>query len=171
MKVRKSSRFTNCTAFEQITSAIRETTRKGLPTEVIRRGKALHIGFIGRERLWYRQTCELAILYPTYHISMVVDGADETKFSHPHSTTSVKHQCGHGIVVHLSGLLRHEAFNKLRLFYMTDAHASGANHIIELIRRFINEIEENEDVIPPHLLLQLYHCWTENKNRYLMAYL
>lgn len=171
IKVRKSTRFTKCSTCEQITAALREATRGGVQTDAILRGKAIHLDFIARERREYRRKCELAILYPTSYLSLVVDGADQTKFSLPHFTTSVKDQRGHGLAVHLIGLLRHAALNRLRLFTMTDEHASGANHIVESIHRLINEIEEAEERLPPHLFLQLDNCWRENKNRYLMAYL
>lgn len=170
VKVRKWSRFNKCSTCEQITASLRNAVTKGLPTDDIMRGKALHIDFVSRERREYRRKTELATLHPSSYLSLVVDGADQTKFALPHFCTSVKYQQGHGIAVHLIGLLRHGAINKLRLFTMTDEHASGANHIIEPIHRLINEIEYTEGGLPATLFLQLDICWRENKNRFLMAY-
>lgn len=64
-------------------------------------------------------------------------------------------QLGHGISVHIIGLLIHRTKNKLSLIAMTDKHKKGSIHLIESIDRLINKIDKREGEIPPHLFLQL----------------
>lgn len=113
LKVRKSSRFTKCRFCKQITDALRQASRNGFSTHQIMRQKAAHIDFIERERREYRHKCELAELFPSAYLSMVVDRADQSKFSLPSFTSSMKDQRLQGVAVHLIGLLLHGTINKL----------------------------------------------------------
>lgn len=96
---------------------------------------------------------------------MVADVAHEPKFALPLFTTRVKDQRDHGVSVHMIGIPCHLQANSLRLFTMTDEHATGANHIIESIQRLLNECAD-AGPISGILYLQLDSYWRENKNRY-----
>lgn len=85
----------------------------------------------------------------------------------PHFTTKTKDERGHGLAVHLLGVLLHELFPQLRLFTMNDNHTTGSNHIVEVIRRVINDIDKSG--YQRSLLLQLDNFTREKKNKYLMA--
>lgn len=138
VKVRKSSRFSICSTCERLRSSLERAITDGLSTEDLKREKFSHNRFIERERLEYRNKCEEASLNPEKYISLVIDGADQSKFSLPHFMTPTKEERGHGLAVHLIGVLRHLPVNKLHLFTMTDNHKTGANHIIESLHRVIN---------------------------------
>ena len=71
-------------------------------------------------------------------MSIVVDGADQSAYSLPHFTFSVKEQRGLGMKVHLIGLIQHSRKNTLHLYTMTDEHRKGSNHIVEVVHRFFN---------------------------------
>lgn len=72
-------------------------------------------------------------------MSLAFYGADKTKFPMPHFITNIKDERGHGLTVHLIGLLVHATASQLRLFIMTYDHATGANHIIEAIHRLVDD--------------------------------
>lgn len=65
----------------------------------------------------------------------------------------MKDRRGHGIGVHLIGLLHHLTTN-------TFGKGKGYNHIIESINQLVKEIEDSEGVRTPPLLHQFEHCWT-----------
>lgn len=92
VKIRKHSRFTKCTVCEQISTALRTAFRNGLPTEEVKRRKAAHIDFIALERREYKRKCELAYLYPSFYPSLVVDGANQSRYALPHFTSAMKDQ-------------------------------------------------------------------------------
>lgn len=170
VKVRHDTRFTKCTTCEQIRSALEDAIRTGKPTDDIIKRKKEHNNFIALERREYQRKRELAILRPTEYMSFVVDGADQSAYALPHFVTKVKDSRGHGLKVHLIGLLYHSTVNRLRLFTMTDEHQKGANHIIECIHRFVND-HAREGPLPRRLFVQLDNCTRENKNKYLLSYL
>lgn len=170
IKIRKHTRFSKCTTCEQLRAAIRDALTKGRCTEELKRQKATHLDFVRREREEYSRKIDLAKKYPQDYLSIVVDGADQRNFTLPHFTSCVKDQRGHGLGVHVIGLLNHRQTNVLRLFTMTKDHQSGANHVIEVIHRFTNEVAR-DSCLPKTLFIQLDNCWRENKNKYLLSYI
>lgn len=113
---------------------------------------------------------ELATLRPKEYISIAVDGADQKAFSIPHFTSDTKDSRGHGLKVHLIGVLQHSSPNRLRLFTMTADHESGANHIIECCRRVFSELYMLKN-LPWKAFIRFDNCIRENKNRFVFSYL
>lgn len=70
-------------------------------------------------------------------MSVVVDGADQMKFELCDLRTHTKAELGHEISVHFVGVMIHAVVSNLRLFTMTDEHATVANHMIEATYCFI----------------------------------
>ena len=170
IKVRKCSRFKKCSLCEQLRSALEEARKAGKVTEELLAQKESHHAFIARERQEYFRKQVLADRHPQKYLSVAIDGADQSAFCLPHFCNGIKDSRGHGMKVHLIGLLRHQKKNHLRLFTMTDNHSTGANHIIEVLHRFINELSALGD-LPPILFIQLDNCVRENKNKYLLSFL
>lgn len=170
VKVRKHPRFTKCATCERIRNALSDAVMKNLPTDSIRHDQRQHIEFVAAERREYMKKIELATLRPGKYLSAVIDGADQHAFSLPHFVTTTKDQRGHGMRVHLVGVLQHAKEKVLRLYTMTDEHATGSNHIVEAVHRFIQDVAQNGP-LPLQFFLQLDNCSRENKNKYLMAYL
>lgn len=169
VKVKKSTRFTKCSLCERLREALAQATRDGTPCGVLKQKKAAHYDFVFRERREYRRKRELSILRPAEYMSIVIDGADQTAFTLPHFAVSVKDTRGHGMKVHMIGLLHHGIINQLNLFLMTDEHETVSNHIIEVLHRFINE-KAGTGTLPTKLTVQLDNCVRENKNQFLLSY-
>lgn len=169
IKVRKSSRFTVCDECDELRAALNNAIRCGHPTDDILRRKTLHQNFVTQERMEYQKKRDRARLDPGRYCSIIVDGADQSAFGLPHFTTATKNQRGHSLKVKLVGLLAHDVQNHLMLFTMTEEHATGANHIVESIHRFLNS-RRSTGPLPRTLFVQLDNCTRENKNKYLMAY-
>lgn len=170
IQVRKTSRFTKCTTCEHLRSAMVNAVRAGQPTDELLIQKRVHNEFVTRERREYCRKKEQAILRPKDFLSIIIDGADQTAFSIPHFTTSTKDQRGHGLKVHLIGLLKHGATNQLHLYTMTENHETGSNHIVEVVHRFLNK-QGQEGPLPRKLFVQVDNCVRENKNKYFLGYL
>ena len=170
VKVRKRSRFTKCTKCEQLRSAMEAALIKNQPTDDIRSEQMNHLEFVACERREYMKKVELAILRPAKYLSAIIDGADQHDFSLPHFVTKIKEARGNGMRTHLIGALRHSSNKALRLYTMSDDHATGSNHIVETVHRFIQDVAAR-GYVPKHFFLQLDNCVRENKNKYLMAYL
>lgn len=169
IKVRKASRFTKCGTCERLRSALQQAVSRRLSTHDLLVEKAEHLSFVNRERREYKRKSELAALYPTEYLSVVIDGADQSAFALPHFVHKVKDSRGHGIRVHLIGLLQHEKENRLHLFTMTDEHETGSNHMIEACHRFIND-KARDGKLPSTFFVQLDNSRRENKNKYSLSY-
>lgn len=102
-------------------------------------------------------------------MSTVVDVADKSKLAVPWFTPMVKDQRSHGLSVHLIGFLGHLQINHLLPFRITDAQATGVNHIVASIHGLFNECAD-EGPIPSIFYLQLHSHWGEIKSHYLISF-
>ncbi len=170
IKIRKLGRFTKCDECEASRAALENAVKHGLDTEPIRRRRKAHIEFVAKERLEYKKKRDRAIIDPTKYASIILDGADQSRFGLPHFTTSTKAERGHSIKIKLLGLLEHCRPNRLHLYTLTEEFETGANHIIESLYRFIL-VRANKSLLPPRLFVQVDNCTRENKNRYFMSFI
>ena len=168
-KVMRAQRFSTCEECDRIRTAIKQTIVQGKSTDTLKAQRKLHLDFIFRERMEYQTKKDRARLHSSDFCSIIVDGADQSAYGLPHFTTKPKSQRGHSMKVKLIGLLEHRVLNRLTLFTMTEEHSTGANHVVEVIHRFLNKKREDGS-LPPKLFVQLDNCSRENKNRYLLSY-
>ena len=169
IKVMKASRFTSCDTCDQLRTALREHIISGANTSSVKDRRKKHIQFVARERMEYQKKKDRARTHSNDYLSIIIDGADQSAFGLPHFTTSTKSQRGHAMKVKLVGLLEHQVENKLSLLTMTQEHATGSNHVIEVIHRFLSR-KRADGPLPPKFFVQLDNCSRENKNRYVMGY-
>lgn len=169
IKIVKASRFTMCDTCDQIKTSLRQCILEGHSTDELKAQRAEHVAFVSRERMAYQKKKDRARLRGSEFCSIIVDGADQSAFGLPHFTTTPKSQRGHALKVKLVGLLEHKLENQLYLYTMTQEHETGANHIVEVLHRFINA-KASEGPLPPKFFVQLDNCTRENKNRFVMGY-
>ncbi len=170
IKVRKTTRFSICDTCDEIRSAMRLRLLKGQSIVDLVQKRARHIKWIKAERLVYQVKKDRARLRPSEYCSIIVDGADQHAYGLPHFITKTKKQTGLALEVKVVGCLEHNVENKLHLYTMTEEHKTGANHIIEVIHRFLND-RRNRGPLPRTFFVQVDNCTRENKNHYFMAYL
>lgn len=91
---------------------------------------------------------------PSKYVSLDVDGADQSKFALPYFITSTKDQRGHGLSIHLVGVVIHAPVSVLRLFAMTDNDATDYNHIGESVHCLVNDLSRTGN-IPTKFFVQL----------------
>ena len=169
VKVMKSCRFTICDTCDRIRTGLRERILEGNSTDDIKEQRREHLKFVYDERMYYQKKKDRARLNSANICSVILDGADQTAFGIPHKTTTPKSQRGHALKVKLVGLLEHKLEPQLLLYTMTQEHQTGANHIVEVLHRFINK-KRSEGPLPKKLYIQLDNCSRENKNRYVLGY-
>ena len=90
VKVRKVSRFSQCSTCEQIRSALESGIRRGNDISIFKEMRETHLDEIRRERLEYKRKREISILHPDKYLSIIVDGADQTSFGLPHFVSKTK---------------------------------------------------------------------------------
>lgn len=126
-----------------------------------------HVESIGHEQRCYISKCRNAILSPTEYMILVVYVADKLKYGLPWLPTKVKDQSGHVLSINFVALLRFAQVNSLRLYKMTDDHATSSNQIVESVHKRDNGLVENGPVTP-FLYLQLDNSVRGNKCLYLL---
>lgn len=168
-KVMKAQRFSTCDECDRLRTGLREALMSGQRTDLLKDQRKTHLKFIFQERLEYQKKKDRARLHSSDCCSIIIDGADQSAFGIPHFTTKPKSQRGHAMKVKLIGLLEHKIQNKLTLYTMTEEHSTGANHVIEVLHRFLN-VKRSEGPLPAKFYVQLDNCSRENKNKYVMAY-
>ena len=129
-----------------------------------------HIELVRFERKGYMERQNRAQNDPKNYCSIVIDGADQAAFGLPHFVYDTKDTVGHKLKVKLVGLKEHGHIPKICLYLMTEEFATGTNHVVETIHRWLNE-KSKHGPLPPTLYIQLDNSGRENKNRYQIAYL
>ena len=102
---------------------------------------------------------------PGNHLSLIIDGADQSAFGLPHFVTTVKTTKGHGLKIKLVGIIQHGTPKKLHLYTMSEEHETGANHAVESLHRCLNS-PDFEEKLPRTMYIQLDNCTRENKNHF-----
>ena len=165
----KATRFTSCDRCDELRTALRDHIMTAKSTATLNVSRKEHLDFIAMERLEYQKKRDRARLNTNECLSIIIDGEDQSAFGLPQFTTCVKSQRGHALKVKLVGILHQQLENKLSLYTMTQEHGTGANHVIEIIHRFLCRMR-SEGPLPPKFFVQLDNCSRENKNQYVMGY-
>lgn len=107
-----------------------------------------------RERLDYKKKKYRAILTPTQYFSSIIYGSDQSSIGLPQFITKTKDMRGHTLNIRLSGVLENTHPNKLRLYTPTEEFATGTNHFVEAINRFLSNLFQKL-VLPKNLYIPL----------------
>lgn len=149
---------------------MRNAIRNQLPTNLLQLESLVHIQFISREHRYYISQILDAYVYTHQYRSMIVDWANQSKFTLPWFTSRFKDQKGNGLSVHFIWLLLHLKVNHLCHFTMTDEHSNEASHIVVSIHWLMKECAD-DCPLPTIFYLPLYKCFRENKTRHLMSFI
>ncbi len=169
IKIRKIHRFTKCTDCEFYRA---EMARAGLDLqkcERLKSAKSAHVKYVMQERLEYASKRDRARRSPEKFCSLIVDGADQSAYGLPHLIHNTKAMRGERLKVRLIALKEHLPIPNVFFYLMTEEFETGANHVIEVVHRFLTQKAE-KGPLPPTLYVQVDNCWRENKNKYFMAY-
>ena len=169
-KIMRTQRFSICGQCDRLKTCLREAILQGRDTSTIKEQRKLHLDFVFRERMEYHIKKDRARLNGSEYLSIIVDGADQSAFGLPHFTTKNKSQRGHALKVKLIGIIDHQVEKQLTLMTMTEEHATGANHIVEVIHRILCA-RRSQGQLPPNFYIQLDNCSRENKNKYVLSLL
>lgn len=80
------------------------------------------------------------------YISLFVDVTGYSKYALPHFTTHTEHERGHGLYLHLVGVLIHAPVGQYRLITVSTNDNTGSKHVIEGVHQVINDIWKVETV-------------------------
>ena len=169
IEVRKWMRFAQCTTCVQYRDkrgkAKGKSTQDDLDT-----GFSEHVCFIKREREGYYLRRYKSITNPEDYLSIIIDGADQSRFHLPyHRVVDHSTQGKFKIKLHIHGLLSHG--RDVMAYFCLPFLKQGANSTIEIIHRYISKLRNDQDKLPPVLFIQLDNTCRQNKNKYVFGYL
>ena len=173
IKIRKVHRFALCDTCETLKAAIQKCGTDVIAAKPYRDAREAHNKMVQRERAAYRENQAKASQFPGDYCSIIIDGANQEAFSLPHLPFKIKAEStGYSIKMGLVGLLEHVPgrMRELHLFTMAENLESGANHVIEVLHRWLQK-KAAKGKLPGTLLIQLDNCSRENKNKFFMAYI
>ena len=132
---------------------------------------ANHLKAVAKEKACYYMHRSKARTHPNTYMSMIIDGADQSKYDLPYwcershasdETTRLK--------MHLYGVLVHG--RAAYCFTCPDHEEQGHNTTIQCIWHVIlDQYEKHGNRLPPILFLQLDNTTKQNKGRYVFAFL
>ena len=173
IKIRSVHRFALCDTCETLKAKIEKCGVDVTAAKPFRDGLIAHYDMVKREREAYRDNQAKAAQFPAKYCSVIIDGANQEAFSLPHFAFTMKAETtGYSMKMGLIGLLEHMPgrIRSLSLFTMAEDMETGANHIIEVLHRWL-EKKASKGPLPPILLIQMDNCSRENKNKFLFGYL
>ncbi len=181
IKCRKSHTFAvcdTCISFrERLTQIARKTSRDEERSELLK-GFRCHLRSIKLERAEYARHRIEAMERPAKVLSVIIDGADQSKFGIPQFAEKSKSEAGNAIKQKITGVLFHGGLGRGEfLTYLTSADnlPSGANQTIDAFSRcFLVLLEHRafkQSLTKPEILyIQLDNTSKDNKNRFFMAF-
>jgi hypothetical protein len=130
-----------------------------------------HLDAVAKEKRCYYSHRSKARKYDKRFLSMIIDGADQSKYDLPywceknHASDEVRR-----LKMHLYGVLCHG--RKAYCFAMPDHEAHGHNTTIKCIWKVIvDQYIEGGNKLPPVLFLQLDNTTRQNKGQFLIGFL
>ena len=167
--VRKWMPFAKCDDCSQLREALYVTKDSGERGQLLKR-QGKHLRFVRRERLAYEHNRTEGIMQSEDVLSLIVDGADASRFSLPHfahnsHATSAKWQ----LRMHILGCIAH---GRDTYAYTIPSHiAQGNNVTIQVVHYVLLDVKEKEGKLPKTLKLQLDNTTKQCKSKKLFGYL
>ena len=129
-----------------------------------------HLQHVKDEKSYYYSNRLRARQHPERILSIIIDGADQSKHHLPHfheeshATSEAKR-----FKTHLYGVLAHG--HGAWAFTMPDHEQQGHNVTIQALYEVLSDIKKEYGVLPPILKLQLDNTTKQNKGQYLFGFL
>jgi hypothetical protein len=123
-----------------------------------------HLNSIVKEKLMYYSNRTRARAEPRRYLSIIFDGADQSKYDTPHFAERSHISELRKIKMHMYGALVHG--RKAYAFTCPDHEHQGHNTTIQALWHVINDQLDENGELPPVLLLQLDNTTKQNKGRY-----
>ena len=161
----------SCSAYRDLESRVARGFKVD-PAERIKANDAQrdHLHQVKLERRHYYSNRLRAELDPSSCMSLIIDGADQSKYAIPYH-----HIKSHGTdesarqPLHAYGVISH---GRKAYTYLLPSHVrQGHDVTIDVLWRVICDTQESEGKLPPVLYLQLDNTTKQNKGRYLFAFL
>jgi hypothetical protein len=169
LRVHRTLPFSKCDTCSKFDTDYSNTTDSVKRAEIIAQ-KREHKALISKDKDGYYSRGAKAVMRPANFLSLIVDGADQEKYSLPYRPRPMKtlDNCWRQ-KIHVMGAISHG--RQVFAFIATDDIKQGNNVTIEVIHRVLLKTIKDEGRLPPVLYLQLDNTCKQNKAQYTMAYL
>ena len=169
IKVHRTLPFSKCDTCSEFDTAYSRTSDPAARKEIIAKKQA-HKALVSQDRDGYYTRGAKATMRPREFMSLIVDGADQSKYELPYRPRSTKTaDTLWKQKIHVMGAISHG--RRVSAFISTDDIKHGNNVTIEVIHRVLWKTLEDEEFLPPVLFLQLDNTTRQCKAQYVMAYL
>ena len=129
----------------------------------------MHLEDIKAEKLMYYSNRAMARRSPKKYMSIIIDGADQSKHDMPHfKDQSHMSSEAHRIKMHLYGALVHG--RGAYAFTMPDHEPQGHNTTIQVLHHILTD-QAKQGPLPEILKIQLDNTTKQNKGQYVFGYL
>jgi len=125
--------------------------------------RTLHVRFVRRERLVYHRLRQRCRQSPGESILIILDGMDQNKTNLP------TFHCGdhpRQVSARIIGAIVHGATKKMYAYVVTH-FTKESNTMMEVLSRVLDD----QDTLPPHLIIQLDNTSQDNKNVKIFSFL
>ena len=161
--------FAKCEVCATFREAL-EKTKDHAEKQRLNKEAASHRAFVRRERSKYAHKRFLAATVASDHLSLIIDGADASRFSLPHfAQVNHKSDAAWKLRMYIYGCIAH---GRDTYAFTTPAHVKqGHNVTIQTLHYVLLDIKRKEGRIPKTIHLQLDNTVKQCKGKYLFSYL
>jgi hypothetical protein len=169
LKLRRHLRFAKCSTcvfFREKRAELHDPLAVSVLQDMVRS----HHLEVKQERLAYYLRRDLAKNFPKKYLSLIIDGADQSKFELPYLKEMDHHTQGmYGIHVYLLGVLAHGR-TPMACTYLPNVK-QGTNVTTDTLHNYLMHLLKTEGKLPPTLMLQLDNTSKQCKSKYLFGFL
>lgn len=167
-----------CISFKERLLGLARVPSAARERNIVMSGFRQHLKTIRLERAEYARVRALATEQPNANLSVIIDGADQQKFSLPKFAVTGKRETGSAMKQKVTGVLFHGCLEKndfLSFFTSADNVPAGANQTIDAFCRALFVLLEKRKALGniarlSDLYVQLDNTGKDNKNRYFFAF-
>jgi hypothetical protein len=168
IKVRRHLRFAKCATCVALRER-RAKTRDPQDLEDLNKEVREHHNMVKEERAAYYLRRLQAVQQPQKYMSVIIDGADQSRFHLPHFKELSHANMGNwGIHLHLMGILNHGR-QPITATYLPNVK-QGNNVTIDCLHLALVHNLKREGVIPPTVYVQLDNTTKQCKSRFFLGY-
>ena len=168
-RVRKVLPFSKCTICETNRS-MREKTNDSGTNATLKAELREHLIFVRDTREGYYRRRLLAHQFPDEYMSVIIDGADQSRYDVPYTHQKSKlNDANWGMKMHTIGAILHG--RAVYAFTCPDHVEQGHNVTIQALHDVLLDQIQKGRSIPPRLFLQLDNTTKQCKGRYVFGYL
>ncbi|XP_061190665.1 uncharacterized protein LOC133198638 [Saccostrea echinata] len=170
LKIKQTNSFSKCSTCVHIERELEKTRDLSKRTK-LKQMMRVHNQRQMTERRYYYRKRDIAKNYPQKHMSIIIDGMDQSKTNLPHFTGRLMKGIDPNsfLKTHVQGVLNH-GMGTFDVYVDINEYCHDSNLVMNVILKTIHNAISKDGYLPQRLYIQADNCARENKNRFVLGF-